>query len=182
MEVPRVRTPLTFTDIKPLLKEAYHEVTGEKIGSAFPYLLSMIAIENARGRAIWNHNWGNVITTGDSDYFMQPNNERHFRDIPSHEEGARRFVKTLLSETNVRILEAAKRGDFNQFFAGIVTPHPQTKAAYCDDCVDAKESYESLVREFGGMVKSDSKSIGAKILGGVAVVVLSNILLRKVFK
>lgn len=113
----------------------------------------MLAMENRHGEAIFNHNWGNIITWSDlQDYFKFDDNTRHFRSLPSHLDGAANFIATLLSPTNKRIVEAAGRGDFEGFFRGIHDRHPNTHQAYNllegSERAAVKNTYRSLVREF----------------------------------
>lgn len=169
MQVSPQRTPLELADMRRMLRAAYRSRHGADIGKAEPYLLAMLALENGRGRSIYNHNWG-FVTTARGPYFYIGDNPRKFRAFDSHKEGAAHWVATLDSDTHRRIVEAAKRDDFGAFFRGITTPHPETGMMYCDTCSDTRPVYESLVREFQGKAKPSRKT---KRKGGGGAIALA---------
>ena len=164
MEVPIKETFLSMDEMAPILRRAFAAEYGQDIGAAEPYLLAMLALENAHGLGLFNHNWGNVITwNANQPYWMdhKNGNPRHFRALNSHDEGARYFVQQLGTETNRRIIDAALRGDFGAFFRAITKRHPKTKRAYCADCdrPAVANTYRDLVREFGGLTRAATRAV-----------------------
>lgn len=152
--VNTVRTPLLMGDVDAILAQAFENGTGRSIGKARPYLLSMIALENRNGQAIYNNNWGNVITTSSTDnYFALPNIPLKFKSISSQYNGATNFIKTLLSKTNSRILDASYKDDFDGFFQSIHDRHPTTHKAYNlvtdpTERSNLRNTYSLLVNKF----------------------------------
>ena len=187
----------------PILRAAFVKKTGLELGNAEAYLLAMLALENAHGKAIWNYNWGNVIRwNDDQDYFFIGQNPREFRSLASHEQGAENFINTLFSSTNKRIVEAALDDDFEGFFEGIHTLHPETKKAYnyltdFDILDSALAAYSKLVDKFkdspldevligpprAGTIKptmrNNSSSSGVIILGVVSILFVGMVYLGK---
>lgn len=153
-EQTRVTTPLTMGAMLPILRAAFAKNTDLELGNAEPYLLAMLALENAHGKAIGNFNWGNVIRwNGEQDYFYKGTNPREFRSLASHAEGAENFVNTLFSPTNVRIVEAALADNFEGFFKGIHSLNSDTRKAYnhltdYGELDSARKAYASLVSRF----------------------------------
>lgn len=153
MKLATHSTPIDWGAVPRLLDEQFADIYGVKPERALPYLMAMIAIENARGRSINNFNWGNITTSDpDDDYWLAPGNDRLFSAFTSHDDGVRAYLRRLGSPTHSRILRAAMLDDFRSFFDAITLPHPKTKMAYCPDCRTqaAADSYYSLVNEFKG--------------------------------
>jgi hypothetical protein len=153
-------TPISMSKVDEILSPI---LQGLGIYSARPYLLAMIALENANGKRIVRHNWGNIITSSESDpHFQLPNNARMFLAFPNHETGAKAFVNRLRSPTHNRILEAAALNDFNAFFNAIHNKHPETGMAYNyltgATRAKARTAYSKLVRKYGGDFTSQSDS------------------------
>ncbi len=178
MQVDLKRTPLEFPGgILPLLDKALVAAIGKPSGVAAPYLLAIMALENRRGKAIWNYNWGNSITGSDTaaDYWMVKDNPRHFRANTNHIEGAARWVKVLLNRHNKRILDAAYADDFSKFFSSI---HTKSKygGAYDTGSVNRGPAYRSLVKEFKregyGTTKQITPKSSISISSGGAGVIL----------
>lgn len=157
------RTAVSMGDVAPILRHAFLSKTGVPLGPAEPYLLAMMAMETDHGQSIYNNNWGNITLWQprkfDSahgpaqDYFKFDGNERDFVSFPSSEAGASHFVDTLLRPQHRRIVEAAFRNNFDDFFAGIATPHSRNDGRmYCDTCYSqaAKDHYRQLVVQYGG--------------------------------
>lgn len=72
-EFPRTHTPATPDQTARLLLEAYPQVHGSAPDRNTAELyLALLWNENDRGRAIYNHNWGNVVAVGDQDYSRPP--------------------------------------------------------------------------------------------------------------
>lgn len=177
-QVEKIRTPLSIREIKPILSAAFEHATGRSIGKAMPYLLAMIALENRSGEAIYNHNWGNVIVTSEHDnYFKHPSIPLNFKSLDSHYNGAAHFIKTLLSKTNSRIIEAARNDDFDGFFQSIHDRHPTTHKAYnlvteSSLRTSLRNTYSALVNQFKGSpnvqvkmnVKKKNNDIGGPLL------------------
>lgn len=173
MQKPLKATPLTPAQMAVILVEAFAQEMGrEPTRPEARWLLALARHENANGRAIIQHNWGNRIAVGREDFWVPrwadsliPSdrlNDREkrvrkdflaggpkpgrFAAYNSHETGARKFVRLFKSKTHGRILEAAGRDDGEAFWRAVFTPHPETKMVYCVECgTDAvKRSYQQL--------------------------------------
>lgn len=106
MIVPMQQTRLTDSEIATELRASYQEETGEELPAILGrFALSVVAIENDHGRAIYDHNWGNV--SGDKwsgDKYENPGWEpgkpvpRFFRAYPSHRAGARAWWRLMLDD------------------------------------------------------------------------------------
>jgi len=104
MIVPMVQTRLTDAEIATELRESYLEETGEALPARLGrFALAVVAIENDHGRAIYDHNWGNV--SGDNwpgDKYENPGWEpgkpvpRYFRAYATHRAGARAWWRLML--------------------------------------------------------------------------------------
>lgn len=69
-EYPRTHTPVSEPDTARLLLDAYQRVHGHTPDRNTAELyLALLWNENTRGRAVYNNNWGNVITTAANDFF-----------------------------------------------------------------------------------------------------------------
>lgn len=158
------RTPVSMEEVKRRLSKYVSQ-------PALGYLVSMIAFENDHGRAIYEHNWGNISTNNHSEEnsFQFPGNPIHFKRLHSPEAGVDAFWRRLHSKTHKRILDAARRDDFDGFYRGIVVPHPKTKMVYCHDCGPAvRNTYRQLTGKFVEHIGGSSGSSGVLVLFGLA--------------
>jgi len=170
-----VKTPLGREELAPILRPVFKDETGEDMGNAEPYLIAMLALENGWGSKIRQHNWGNVIRSGEEqDYYQVGSNPRKFRVLPSHDEGARYFVRTLLSPTNKRIVEAAQADNFDAFFNGIHNISPVTDMAYNHltgtKRAQALKAYKDIVSKLRGAPVVSNIPISSSSGGGAALI------------
>lgn len=178
-QVQMIRTPYSMDDLRVMLTNVFFErnnrlpTSGELAG-----MLAMIHLENAGGSSIWNNNVGNTIVFDETrDYWMAEGNPRKFASFMGIDLGLKRFVDTLHRPQNIRILEAAKVGDFDAFFAGIHTPHPTLKSAYCPDCggESARSTYKKLFSQYGGVVENYKSSKPGFIMGTITLLIVGGI-------
>lgn len=124
MEVPRTSTSLTPAQMVQPLIDGHQVVAGQPpTVTMLELVLGIIGLENANGRAIQNHNWGNVMA-GPSwqqrgDYWHRcripevckphPGQPMYFRAHATHKDGAADFWRQLYNRPSV--LDAAIRGD-----------------------------------------------------------------------
>lgn len=198
MEVPPTVTPLAASDTAPAFVSAWGDVLGGKPSRReAEWLLALLWNENARGKAIVQHNWGNLSTSGTSGNFWRPPwfdaekiaampegskramyerlHERMlqgkapsaFRAFPSHEVGARAWLSAL-KRTFPRILRAAKKN------SAVAMQDAIFESNYCTSpgCRTNAASYRSLrneIRSRGLFAGLRSSSSGG---GGGGFVVL----------
>lgn len=157
-----LHTPVTMEEVERQLSKYVSQ-------PALGYLVAMVALENSHGRAIYENNWGNVSTNDHSQAasFQYPNIDYiWFKKNATPEKGAEAFWKRLHSPTHKRILDAARRDDFDGFYNGIVVPHPVTKMVYCHDCPpETRNTYRQLVDKF---VQHVGSSKGILVFLGLA--------------
>lgn len=143
MIVARESTPLNPAEMLARIVEMYQETYGRTpTARAASWLLTLLWHENAGGRAIQNHNWGNVMAgpSWPGDKWEAPAHDEgepdFFRAYPTHEDGSNAWWKVLHRRdgTHLRIITAAERGDARAFFAAVTTPHPSTGLRYCSSC------------------------------------------------
>lgn len=159
--LPRFATKLTLEEMAKVLVDAFRlEMGRTPTLREAKWLMSIARLENANGRAIIQHNWGNRAHSGSEDYWVPPWADeslpdsklspdelatrvrmnagkpvpRRFAAYPDHMTGARKFVRLFKSRTHARILEAAQRDDGEAVWRAIWTPHPVTKMKYCVEC------------------------------------------------
>lgn len=174
MKLPRTATPLSIHEMADLLARSYEVVFpgAEPTGDELAWLLALARHENANGTAIIQHNWGNRAALPGEDYWLPqwaddsvPASQLtdrvaelrrryeageavpgKFAAYPSHEIGAQKFLNLFKSETNRRIIEAARANDAGEFHRAISLPHPKTGMAYCPDCTsgDVRAQYSRL--------------------------------------
>jgi hypothetical protein len=174
-EQPATRTPvdLTSNDFAEAFVSAFQDVMNrEPSRNEADWLTSILHLENAGGRSIYNWNFGNRTALKNDDYWVPPwadmsrdtpeltpreqavrarmlageDVPRKFAAFPSMRVGLRKFVKLFTSETNARILTAADRNDAHAFRKAIGTPHPRTHMRYCMECDtdEVEQSYLSI--------------------------------------
>jgi hypothetical protein len=106
-EVPRTNTPLSELDVARALRSAYQELfdedpTHEILGVAW----SQIALENARGQAIYDFNFGNITGTGENGFYALETDEQvapgvwkrltlHYAAHPDAGAGARAYWRLI---------------------------------------------------------------------------------------
>jgi hypothetical protein len=141
--VPRITTPISEGEAAGVVVRAYHDLFGrDPTKRALVAMLSLIWIETARGRAVKNHNLGNITSSetrdGDAwrppwfdfdggdpaamtdrnlslhEQMLQGKAPRAFRAYGSAEIGAADFVRQLRSSFP-EVLEAAELGDPDLF-------------------------------------------------------------------
>jgi len=108
-EVAATPTPLSRADGLAVLAAAHYAETGAIPASRamLEHVWGIIGVENAHGRAIMNHNWGNIMAgpgwTGDKWPHPKPSSGQptHFRSYPNHLTGARAFWRELYKRRGV---------------------------------------------------------------------------------
>lgn len=185
--VPMRATPLPIEGVADYLIAGYMVVTGVKPGSRalLRNTLAIIALENANGAAIQNHNWGNMQAnplTWKGPAWMHPSptpdSPLFFRQYPSHDAGVAAWWEMM-----IRQFPTVLR------FAALDRPVEMVREMYRRGYVvggDAKgyelhvgqlsEQYrrEGMFRPLG-LLRSDYVGIGA-LAAGVAGVVVAGVL------
>lgn len=172
------KTPIDFssTDYRDAFIGAFQSVFNRApFREEAEWLSAILELENARGAAVFNHNWGNRAAIKNDDFWVPKwadftfddselgANELAVRrrmlageDVPDKfaaystaEEGAVAFMRLFKSPTNERILRAAQADDPDEFLSAVATPHPKTKMMYCPDCNTKahRESYWRMKRQ-----------------------------------
>lgn len=178
VEKPRTATPLSKDELAAQFLAAYQNRFGELPDrNRAELLLALLYIENAKGQAIIQHNWGNVSTraSADVDYWRPPwfdvdalddadPKKPHLVDLhnrmiagkapsaflalPSHEVGAHRWLGAVPKS----MLAAASSGDPFAFASAYFT------SRYCPDpeCRDSGPSFKRLQAEIRSAKYFDS--------------------------
>jgi len=173
-EVPRKATPVTEADAVRLLPGAFAAAGLPLTRGAARLFLGLVFLENKRGAAIFNHNWGNLAAgaswKGDvwrpewyrqSDIDAMPAGVRRtrlqdlhdrmgvnvpsqFRSYPTSDAGLKAFASLFKAERYEGLVSAAKSGSPAAFAAAVKS------SGYTPDLdVPAHTaSYTALVREF----------------------------------
>lgn len=197
-EVPATVTPLAPSETAPAFVDAWGEVLGgEPSRREAEWLLAFMWNENARGKAIVQHNWGNLSSSGKSGDFWRPPwfdlerveqmsepkrsmyrriHERMlrgeepsaFQAFPDHATGAAAWLRLLKRLKGGVILRAAKKN------SGVAMQDAIFKSGYCASpaCATNAASYRSLrndIRAQGLFAGLRSSSSGG---GGGGFVVL----------
>lgn len=123
MEIKQVATPLSLEALAETLRlEARAQGITDRV--TLEMLGGLVGIENGQGKKIRNHNWGNVMATKEwidagkpfySRPHADPQQPQAFRSYPSHQEGARAWLKLLRGPRHGRALEIAATGDAEEF-------------------------------------------------------------------
>lgn len=173
--VPMKATPLRPEQLPPFIERAFQQVFARQpTRNEAEWLTALVWAENAKGRAIIAHNWGNRSYSSRSTglYWVPPwadaaipneeltqaeliTRERlaagkavptKFAAYTSHDEGARAYMRLFTTKTHRRILTAAARNDGVAFWRAISTPHPETRMVYCVECTS--EAHRDLYQSF----------------------------------
>jgi len=173
-EVPATATPLTASETAPAFLSAWAQVFdgAEPSRTEAEWLLALLWNENAKGRAIIQHNWGNLSTTAsaDRDYWRPPwfdpavfeamdepkrslyrsihermlkgQEPSAFRAFPDHATGARAWVSALKRNFQA-ILKAARKN------SAVAMQDAIFNSRYCTSpgCKTNAESYRRLRAE-----------------------------------
>lgn len=118
-QVPTAKTPLTLDELAKVL-----QAEAEKLGITDALTLAMlgglVGLECAQGKAINNHNWGNVMASRDwinagKPFWGRPhqdgNQPQAFRAYPTHAEGAAAWLRLLTTGRHRPALDFARLGD-----------------------------------------------------------------------
>ena len=116
--VPRTATPLRGFQLAQAFDEGHLAATGRHVDKRLgENALAIIGVENAGGRAIIQHNWGNVSCTPrtwNGPMWQTPTPQSgqplYFRAYSSHLEGCRAWWRLMYRGGHVRALEFAARG------------------------------------------------------------------------
>jgi len=116
--VPRTATPLVGLDLARMFENGHELARGRPIGSKqlAENALAIIGVENANGRAIIQHNWGNYSctpTTWSGPMWQTPTPQTgqplYFRAYQTHEGGCSAWWR-LMYRSHWRALEMAAKG------------------------------------------------------------------------
>lgn len=202
-EVPATATPLTASETASAFLSAWAQVFdgAEPSRTEAEWLLALLWNENARGRAIIQHNWGNLATfpSRGGDYWRPPwfdlakielmdepkrskmlglhrdmlagKEPEAFRAWPDHETGAQQWLKQLRRMPT--ILAAAKKNSAVAMQDAVYT------SRYCvsKQCKTIAPSYQSLrdeIRRLGLFAALPDLRSGG---GGAGVLLLGGLLL-----
>lgn len=127
MELPRTLYPLSMVDVLRQGAAAFYALEQRlPTRDELAILASVIGVENARGRAIVQHNWGNLAhvgTTGDwwAPSTIQAGQPQRFQAFPDHASGALawwrlvrkpRFRAVLAARSAPALVEALYRSGY----------------------------------------------------------------------
>lgn len=173
-EVPRKATPVAQADVVRQLPPAF-ELAGVPLNRAAARLfLALVFLENKRGTAIFNHNWGNLaagqswqgdvwrpewyrqsdidaLPPGDRKARLQVLHDRMgtdvpsaFRSYPTSSDGLRAFANLFKAKRYEPLVAVALTGDPGGFAAAL------RSSGYTPDLNVAEHaaSYKALLREF----------------------------------
>jgi len=113
-ELPRKSFPLEAPDLARIFVEAHPGPVPSR--AALPFLAGIIGVENAGGKALVQHNWGNIMAgdlwrSSGRDYWPSPVSDpeqpAYFRAYDSHEQGARAWWSLMYGKRYRSVLEAA---------------------------------------------------------------------------
>ena len=134
---PRTPTPL---DEPAMLAELAAAHEAERGAPAPDEVLrgigAIVAVENAHGRALNNHNWGNLMAGPEwretrphwPGTTRDPNQPTFFRSYPSHRAGARALWE-LLYRRYPAVIAAAASGHGTRIATALYTEQPQPDGA-----------------------------------------------------
>jgi hypothetical protein len=111
-EVPRTATPLSMPDVARIGARTFASFAGRlPTRGMLAILVGIIGLENAGGRAILQHNWGNISGEGPAGYWTHPKptpgQPLKFRAYRSQDEGALAWWRLVLR----RYRAVLERGD-----------------------------------------------------------------------
>lgn len=131
-ELPRTPTPLTMPEVARELAAAHYSVVNIlPHANVLAIACAIIGLENARGKAILNHNYGNISWVGQTtDWWTHPKPQEgqplRFAAYPSHQDGARAWWKLMRRRylpVLARGLAADPRGAVRELYRlGYVAP------------------------------------------------------------
>lgn len=99
-ELARTATPLAMPDVARVGASTFAELFGRLVPPGMLALCcAIVGIENGRGRAIIQHNWGNLSGDGPAGYWVPPTTPAgqpaRFQAFESHEAGARAWWRLV---------------------------------------------------------------------------------------
>lgn len=165
LRVQPTPTPLSVDAFAQQFEEAFTEYFQRPPTRAEAlWLFVLLTHENADGRSIIAHNWGNVTAphrkmlhwvppwVEDTSHRLHnaPNVPKQFAAFHAHKEGAKRWLRLLDKDaqgTHQRILKAAANdGPVEAFQHAVATPHPKTGMVYCVECTTeaTRKRYQQL--------------------------------------
>lgn len=159
--VPRTRTPLPEADMAAIFAHGHELATGRRAGSRrfLETALAIIGVENASGRSIIQHNWGNISCrpTSAGPKWLHPEPQEGqpvtFRAYPSHEAGVTAWWRLMYRGGHRRALEAAARG----------RPVEMVKALYASHYVvgGSQRGYERAAAQFAEQYRREGLFAGS---------------------
>lgn len=165
-EVYPTVTPLSLDEAAEILCDVYKERFGSypprKLASV---LLAIIAVENAGGKSIIQHNWGNLVAFNWRGDFWQ-GRDRPFRAYASHERGASGFL-ALIFKRYPGIVRGAIAGNVPATARAIVEegycPAPECSVSVYEK---ALRSWIEKTRRAVARCPAPADPIGAAAFGG----------------
>lgn len=182
--VPRTATPLRGFALADAFCAGHVEATGYQLDKRLgENALAIIGVENANGRAIIQHNWGNVSCTPrtwSGPMWQHPTPQSgqplYFRAYSSHLEGCSAWWRLMYRGAHVRALEFAALGRPDLMVDALYASHyvvGGSQSGYRRNAVLFARQYrrEGLFGSFPFMLGSASDLVGAgALVTGAAVV------------
>jgi flagellum-specific peptidoglycan hydrolase FlgJ len=126
MQVPMQTTAETMANVRKALVRAWRARMRSPVSApVLALMLALVDLETAAGRAIHNHNLGNMVATRDQQarapFFVgdDSGNTRVFRAFASLDDGARALVRLLLSDGKPHWRAGLMSGDPKMFAHGL---------------------------------------------------------------
>ncbi len=119
-QVPKTPTPLTPRQMAKVFREGAKRAGLPDDPVLLSALMGIIGIENANGRSIIQHNWGNIMATkgwiaSGKDFWGRPHSDagqpQGFRAYPTHNAGVDDFFRIITGKRHKGVLVPAKAGD-----------------------------------------------------------------------
>jgi hypothetical protein len=174
-----IATPLTVDEMAGIFAAAYEaQIGGAPSRDLLRITMAIIGLENANGKAIIQHNWGNVmadagwISRGYPTWMhpkWEPGQPMFFRAYPSHLVGARDWWRLMFKKFRP-VLVAANEGDAKEAVAqlyklGYVVGGSRT--GYANTVTKLADSKE--YREAFGWTKPRARGWMGPVAGGVGL-------------
>jgi hypothetical protein len=182
--VPRTATPLRGFELAQAFDDGHVAATGRHVDKRLgENALAIIGVENANGRAIIQHNWGNVSCTPrtwSGPMWQTPTPQSgqplYFRAYSSHLEGCSAWWRLMYRGGHVRALEFAARGRPDLMVDALYASHyvvGGSQSGYRRNAVLFARQYRraGLFGSFPFMLNSGSDLVGAgAFVAGAAIV------------
>lgn len=114
-EVPLVITRLEPQEASAILQEAWQRLFSAAVRpDVLALLLGLWDLETGTGASMKNHNWGNIVSTSETQEFfrgLDSGNQRKFRSYPTAEAGAENFIRQVTRESRAQWRDGLMTGD-----------------------------------------------------------------------